>query len=140
MKRNLVIGWLVLTGTTFLFLFIGHYGIWPHQDPEGRFWKAVASLIALMGPAVRYLRNNPRKEIPMNDEFDNRKTDLEKLRNSIPELEAEHERINAERARLATDRPEGWLERYNVLREKIEEVSRKLSAAYQERELHDHGW
>jgi len=76
----------------------------------------------------------------MNDEFDNRRADLEKLRNSIPELEREHERINSERARLATDQPEGWRTQYRVLQSEIEEVSRKLSAAYQERELHDHGW
>jgi len=62
MKRNLVITWLVLTAGVGLFLVIGWF-VLPTGLPFWRMAKGLTCDIALMSPAIRYLRNNPRKAI-----------------------------------------------------------------------------
>lgn len=65
MKRAGAIAWLALTGLAALFLVT----VWlfsssvRHHYPFHQLAKALTSDIAIMAPAIRYLRNHPRKAI-----------------------------------------------------------------------------
>jgi hypothetical protein len=58
-KRKIAIGWLILTGATALFLIVGYFILWPEEDPFWQVARAFATDIALMSPAIRYLRRTP---------------------------------------------------------------------------------
>ena len=52
------------------------------------------------------------------------------------------EAVNKERARLATDRPDGWRDDYAVLQNKITELAKEFSAAASAEEMTEwyNGW
>ena len=51
------------------------------------------------------------------------------------ELLREIDEVNAERARLVTELPTGWAERYAELGAKLTELSRRWSAAWEREEM-----
>jgi len=64
MRRALATGWLALTGLAGLFV-VGAWLLSPglrHVYPFWQMAKAATSDFAIMAPAIRYLRNNPRRK------------------------------------------------------------------------------
>jgi len=67
MRRAGAIAWLALTGLAALVLLVG-WLVSPairHQIPFGHLARALTYDIAIMAPAIRYLRKHPRKAIAM---------------------------------------------------------------------------
>jgi hypothetical protein len=56
------------------------------------------------------------------------------------ELSEQLKAIQAERASLLNDRPEGWLEKYQKLGDQLAAVSMQFSEAASAEELKEHGW
>ena len=58
------------------------------------------------------------------------------------EINQEMEAVNKERARLATDRPDGWTEEYHKMQDKITELAKEFSAAASAEEMTEwyNGW
>ena len=54
--------WAALCGLTVAFLVIG-WMVLPTGEPFWMMAKGATAGIAIMAPAIRYLRNHPRKEI-----------------------------------------------------------------------------
>jgi hypothetical protein len=51
------------------------------------------------------------------------------------DINQEREQVNKERARLVTEKPDGWRDEYAKLQEQITELARQYSAARQREEM-----
>lgn len=84
MKRKLAIAWLALTGLVLAFVIIA-WLVLPTGEPFWHLAKSITADIALMTPAIRYLRDErERREINRDkerelEEADRRLDEIEKL-------------------------------------------------------------
>jgi len=78
-KRRLAIGWLVLVGLAIGFISIGWLVI-PTGEPFWQMAKGVTAGIALMSPAIAYLRRTPADRAKLRElkDVDKRLDEIER--------------------------------------------------------------